>query len=301
MPDPNPRRKSPPEKVLKFFRLLFSRSSRDRFVLIYRMQQVPVIGALLKSYLKLRAKITQRSPEDYVRMQKRTYQNLAGLSDFKPGEMRMDSVVGSWKQHDEWQDYEDYLMRYVPKDESYVALDYGCGPGRNIRRWSSIFKRIDGVDISERNLENARVFIQDRVPRYKTPDLFLTDGMDCGEAPKGLYDFVFSTICLQHICVHTVRYSIFKSLFACLKPGGRLSAQMGFGVPSPNSVGYHEDFVHAIDTNRGCDVAIASPDALRGDLEKIGFTNFEFWLRPVGPGDLHPQWIFFTAVRPSAS
>ena len=295
------RRKSPPEKVLQFFKLLFSRSPRDRFVLICRMQQVPVIGTLMKLYLKLRARLAQRTPEDYVQMQKREYESLAGLADFKPGDMSIDSVVGSWKQHDEWQDYEDYLMRYVPKDEFWVALDYGCGPGRNIRRWSSIFKRIDGVDISARNLENARIFIQDRVPPHKTPNLFLTNGMDCGDAPKGAYDFVFSTICLQHICVHSVRCSIFKSLFECLKPGGRLSAQMGFGVPSPNSVGYYADYVQAVGTNRFCDVAIASPDELKGDLEKIGFSNFEFWLRPVGPGDLHPQWIFFTATKLSVS
>jgi hypothetical protein len=59
--------------------------------------------------------------------------------------------------------------------------------------------------------------------------------------------------------------------------------------------------VQAVGTNRACDVAIASSDEVRGDLEKIGFTNFESWVRPVGPGDLHPQWIFFTAIKPPGS
>ena len=255
---------------------------------------------LTQVFRKLKARVTQSTPSDYVQMQKREYETLAGLGECKPGSITVDAVVGSWQQHDEWKDYEDYLMRYVPKNESWVALDYGCGPGRNIRRWSPIFQRIDGVDISQRNLENARVFIGDRVPVHKTPNLFVTDGMDCGNAPAASYDFVFSTICLQHICVHTVRQAIFKSLFACLRPAGRLSAQMGFGAPSPNTVGYLEDYVQATGTNRMCDVAIASPDQLKTDLEKIGFINFEFWIRPVGPGDMHPNWIFFTATKPPA-
>lgn len=296
--EPNRRRKSPPEKVLRFFELLLSKSPRDRFVLINRMQQVPLIGALMKFFFRQRARFVQRTPEDYVQMQKREYEVFAALGEVTSGDMSVDAVVGTWRQHDEWPDYDDYLMRYVPKDESWTALEYGCGPGRNIRRWSEIFRRVDGVDISPRNLENARTFIHDQVPPHKAPNLFPTNGMDCGDAPKGAYDFAFSTICLQHICVHSVRYAIFVSLFECLKPGGRLSVQMGFGVPSPHSVGYYDDFVQAVGTNRACDAAITSPDQVRGDLENIGFTNFESWVRPVGPGDLHPQWIFFTATKP---
>jgi SAM-dependent methyltransferase len=230
-------------------------------------------------------------------MQKRFYERNAAADIVSPGFIEGDHVVGSWAEHDEWADYEDYLMRYVPADASWVALDFGCGPGRNLRRWSSRFRRIDGVDISAKNLENAKTFIRDKVPPEKQPNLFLTGGQNCGDAPKNTYDFVFSTICLQHICVHSVRYSILRSLFDCLKPGGRLSVQMGYGIPSPHSRGYYEDFVAAPGTNRDSDVAIASPDEPKGDLEKIGFVNFEHWIRPVGPGDLHPAWIFFTAVK----
>ncbi len=103
----------------------------------------------------------------------------------------------------------------------------------------------------------------------------------------------------QHICVHSIRVSIMRSMYDCLKPGGRLSLQMGYGVPSPQTVDYYADNVGAETTNRGCDTAVAQPEQPRADLDEIGFTNFEYWLRPTGPGDLHPQWIFFTAVKPS--
>jgi hypothetical protein len=101
--------------------------------------------------------------------------------------------------------------------------------------------------------------------------------------------------------VHAVRLSIFQSLYRCLKEGGRLSVQMGFGVPSPKTVGYFDDAVDAIGTNRTLDTAIATPDEPRSDLEKIGFVDFEYWIRPVGPGDIHPNWIFFTAVKPKTA
>ena len=285
------------KKISTAIQRALSDDMQDKIHLRESFERVPVLGSLIKSFTRIRAKLIQRTPEAYVRMQKRTYELYAAADRVTEGRIDRDWVVGTWSKHDEWQDYEDYLMRYVPRDESWVALDYGCGPGRNLRRWSSLFKRIDGVDISANNLKNARAFLKG-LPADKTPNLFVTEGMNCGDAPKSAYDFVFSTICIQHICVHRVRFSIFSSLYECLKPGGRISIQMGYGVPSPNSVPYFENYVESTQTNRGCDTAISSPDEPREDLEKIGFTNFEFWIRPVGPGDLHPNWIFFTAIKP---
>lgn len=260
-----------------------------------RLEQMPVIGRLVRHLYRLCVK---RTVEDYVGMQRRIYESAAAADCISEGHIEGDHVVGTWNKHDEWSDYGEYLMRHVPPDGSWLAIDYGCGPGRNLRRWSSLFKRIDGVDISAKNLENARVFLKG-LPKDKAPNLFVTDGLDCGAAPKSTYDFAFSTICMQHICVHRIRYSILSSLFACLKPGGRISIQMGYGVPSPSTVSYFEDYVTAVGTNRESDVAISSPDEPRADLEKIGFVNFEFWIRPVGPGDFHPNWIFFTAIKPN--
>lgn len=285
-------------KVMRFIQLAKSADAHDRFYLRQRLASMRIIGPILQFSKKVVARTTQRSASDYTRMQKQTYELYAGASSVVPGDIKVDLVVGSWKQHDEWKDYENYLMKYVPGNASWIALEYGCGPGRNIRRWSSSFSRIDGVDISEKNLADAGVFLKGQIPAEKFPRLFVTQGMDCGHAPKAFYDFAFSTICLQHICVHEVRFSILKSLFECLKPGGRISIQMGFGVPSPQTVGYFENFVEATETNRGCDVAINSPKELEDDFQKIGFVQFENWIRPVGPGDLHPNWIFATALKP---
>jgi SAM-dependent methyltransferase len=285
-----------PTRAAKFIRLLRSRDAADRIYLRERILRIPVIGSVIGASRKLAATLRQRSPEAYVKMQKRFYDLYA--DKVSPGIVQGDWVIGSWRAHDEWADYDEFLMKYVPRNETWVAIDYGCGPGRNLRRWSPIFARIDGVDISQKNLDNARVFLQGLLPAAKKPNLYLTDGMDCGAAPRDSYDFAFSTVCIQHICAYDVRFSIFKSLFACLKPGGRLSIQMGFGVPSPQTVPYRENYFAALGTNRAADVAISSPKEIEEDLTRIGFVSFESWIRPVGPGDIHPNWIFFTAVKP---
>lgn len=285
-------------RLLNFFRLLFSHDARDKIRLQRRLQEQPILRSLIPICISIKARLFQRNAQDYVEMQRRNYELYSAADHISPGVIDGDYVVGSWEAHDRWPDYNDYLMKYVPRDGSWVAIDYGCGPGRNLRRWSSIFARIDGVDISQNNLNNARIFLERDIPAAKKPNLFLTGGMDCGGAPKNYYDFAFSTICLQHICVHQVRFSILKSLFDCLKPGGRISLQMGYGVPSPYTFPYSANHYQAADTNRLADVAISSPDELRQDLEKIGFAKFEYWIRPVGPGDIHPNWIFFTAVKP---
>ena len=244
------------------------------------------------------AKRLSRSPEEYYSaLQRGVYEGAALAGPATAGDLgTRDHVVGSWRAHNEWTDYADYLMRYVPDEPQWIALDFGCGPGRNLLRWSARFSRIDGADIAAANLENARRYLAD-IPAEKAPNLYLTSGSDLGAAPTATYDFVFSTIAMQHICMHSIRYAILKDIHRVLKPGGRLSIQMGYGSPSPDTVPWAADFADATGTNRACDVEISSPDQPAADLAMLGFQAFEYWLRPVGPGDSHPQWIYFTAVK----
>ena len=287
-------------KLRKFVHLVASDEAQDRIRLDRRLGELPGVRTLWSFWKQTRARLTQRSAGDYVRMQKQTFNLFASADQVTSGDIGGDFVAGSWREHDAWADYETYLMKYVPREPVWVALEYGCGPGRNLRRWSTRFARIDGVDIAAKNLENARAFLQGQIDPAKMPNLYLTEGMNCGDAPQAAYDFAFSTICLQHICVHEVRLAILRSLFECLKPGGRLSAQMGFGSPSPATVPYHENHYAATSTNRDCDTEVADAGQISADLAGIGYVEFEHWIRPPGPGDCHPNWIFFTATKPRA-
>jgi ubiquinone/menaquinone biosynthesis C-methylase UbiE len=208
-----------------------------------------------------------------------------------------DKVVGSFDEHNAWQDYDNYLFKNIDNTVDKIALDFGSGPGRNIVKFANRFKRIDGVDIAAGNLENILTWCKYNNVSF-TPKTYTTNGVDLYNISDSCYDIVFSTICMQHICVHTIRYNLMSEMFRVLSTGGSVCIQMGFGPKHPQSIDYHIDYYDAIGTNGYSDVKITDVDQIKTDLEKIGFVDFEYDLRPVGPGDRHSQWIFFRAKKP---
>ncbi len=230
----------------------------------------------------------------YAFFQKKMYENMASKSDYTPGKVKEYVVGAGYDDHNTWKDYDEYLMKYAGDYKDKLALDFATGPGRNIIKYHNRFKRVDGVDISETNIKNARANLDSR--DIKT-ELYTNNGMDLSAIPSGMYHFVFSTIALQHICSYNIRRRLLTEFYRVLASGGRLSIQMGYGPGKKGSVGYHENAYWALLTNGGRDTRVESPDEVQKDLESIGFKNFEYWIRPPGPGETHPNWIFFTAVK----
>ena len=229
------------------------------------------------------------SSNKYTQMQLNLYNGLAS----EWSESNRDPVVGSFDGHNNWYDYENLFTRLQNQNE-LIGLDFACGPGRNIVKYNGRFKRLDGVDISPVNIGKAQSYTSNR--GIETV-LYTSIGTDINVVPTDTYDFVMSTIALQHICVYDIRYSIMKDIHRVLKNGGIFTAQMGFGSPSPQTVGYYENYYDAQSSNRACDVCIESPEQLEKDLTEIGFTDFQFVIGPVGPGDIHPNWIYFSCVK----
>lgn len=227
----------------------------------------------------------------YTKMQQSQYDNEAVHWNIT----NKDAVVGSFDKHNLWQDYDNFLFKGIETTDK-TALDFGCGPGRNIVKFANRFSQIDGADISDVNLEKARVWFAEN-KLEKVPVLFKNNGIDLGGISSNIYDVVFSTICLQHICVHDIRFSLMKEFHRVLKNDGVICIQMGLGTGHPRTVGYYDNYYDAQHTNSGYDTRVDSPDELRDDLKKIGFTNFEYDIRPVGPGDAHENWIFFRAIK----
>lgn len=229
------------------------------------------------------------SDNKYTKMQQKHYDNAAS----KWSEEDKDHVVGSFDAHNNWSDYE-LLFDRIENQETKIGLDFGCGPGRNLVKYGKRFARLDGVDISENNIKNALSYTS---KNNLYPNLYVCDGVNLEEINSNEYDFVMSTIALQHICVYDIRYSIFKEIFRVLKDGGIFTAQMGYGSPSIQTVGYYENFLDATGTNRDCDVCVADAFQIQNDLIKIGFKDFNYKITRVGPGDCHPNWIFFSAKK----
>lgn len=238
-----------------------------------------------------------RLPEEkrYSFFQKYYYNKLARGSHYQQA-IKKEKVVGTYEEHNRWKDHDTYIFEFV--DDSFkqkMGLDFGCGPGRNIIQYHKKFNRLDGVDISEGLIKKARENLA--YDHVATPHLYVNNGHDLEPIENESYDFIMSTITMQHICVYAIRFNLLKEFYRVLKPGGHIAIQMGYGKESPKSVDYYANSYGALTTNRGCDTRIESPDQLKKDLAKIGFINFTHNIRPTGPGDFHPSWIYFKAFK----
>lgn len=225
-----------------------------------------------------------KTKEDYLNMQKGHYESEASrwsVVDKNP-------VVGSYHQHNQFEDYDKYLFPKIDTSDM-IALEYGCGPGRNLIRFYKQFKRIDGVDIGATNINNALINISDA--ELEVPNLYVNTGADI-PTENEVYDIVFSVICLQHICVHEIRYKIMEEVFRVLKTGGYFCFQMGYGNPKHDSVDYFANNYESTTTNGGNDVNVSDHNFLKTDLEKIGFKDFKHVIDRTGPGDGHGNWIW---------
>ncbi len=242
------------------------------------------------------------SEQNYLEMQKRHYDETANKWSLQ----NKNPVVGSYHEHNNWSDYDTYLFKNCGTKE-LVALDYGTGPGRNIIKFNDRFARIYGVDIGQVNIDKASINLKDA--GITNSNLYVCDGKSI-PVERESYDVVFSVICLQHICCHSIRYQIFKDVYRVLAIGGKFCFQMGYGGRADESrvykfipkeklkvAGYFDNITTATGTNGMYDVSIMDEKNLEKDLLEIGFKDFLFDIRPTGPGDSHKNWIFVQVTK----
>ena len=225
----------------------------------------------------------------YTVMQKKYYDN-EGIT----GNMNKENHMN----HNSNPDYWNILVKDTESQEyiNKIGLDFACGCGRNILNLYNRFKRIDGVDISPELIkeckQNFEKFEVDR-EKYK---LFACNGISLDIIQDNTYDFIMSTIALQHICVHDIRFNYFKEFFRVMKSGGVLSFQMGFGTQHSNTRDYYDNYYDATGTNSQCDVRVTDPKYIVTELELLGFSNITYIIRPAWD-DLHGEWIFVRAEK----
>lgn len=228
--------------------------------------------------------------QDYTLMQKTYYEN-------ETPRMSIENHVF----HNDNDDYWNVLLKPLKEGDwsDKITLDFGCGCGRNVQNVLKNFnvKEAHGCDISSNNVAYCERTTPE-VTGGKTNFKFITvDGQSLNPIESNTYDFIMSTIVLQHICVYSIRRKILEDMFRCLKPGGTISIQMGFGGGHPNTAAYYEDATHAESTNSGFDVRVDSHEQIEQDLTEIGFTDFEFEICKQWT-DSHQNWIYFKARKP---
>jgi SAM-dependent methyltransferase len=206
------------------------------------------------------------------------------------------------EEHNSNQDYWDILLGDLKNTINWnnkIGLDFACGKGRNVTNMLSLcdWNRVDGVDISSGNIEyNIRTYAG------QNSNWYCNNGVNVADLNDNEYDFIMSTIALQHIPVYEIRKSLITDLLRVLKPGGVFSFQMGYGNDLHSPVGsisrYHENSYDARGTNSVHDVRVFSEEEVTQDLEKIGYVNVTTQVRNSHSDIVHPQWIFVKAYKP---
>ena len=222
----------------------------------------------------------------YNAMQKRVYS--AGTNDHL--------------NHNKNKFYWTFFIKNNIKGE--IALDFACGKGRNIENLlkQGNFKSVHGIDISESNINYCKSrFLNKNVVAH------LINGLDFQDLDSNIFDYVMSTIALQHIPVHKIRHTLFQEIYRVMKVGGVFRFQMGYGPkPKPyllqlfNKVkqsSYYKNATNAKGTNSLHDVRIHDYKNLKKDLLKIGFNNFSKFITESFDDNQHPNWIWIEVTK----
>jgi len=218
------------------------------------------------------------------------FQNLLEREAARWSLENREPVVGWYDAHNADKN-EELLFRGTPIMQNKLALEYGCGPGRNMIKFKNYFARIDGADRSPGIL--SKVPLNLGSAGIPVPNLYLTDGHSLPMVADDTYDVVFSVICMQHISCREWRLDLYKEFLRILKPGGFFCFQMGFGPGHTHSV----DYFHGFDASDNPDVRVENVADLKKDIEDNGFVGFDhIFTEPCH--DLHPQWIWVRCQKP---
>ena len=121
----------------------------------------------------------------------------------------------------------DALGRPLPRDR---ALDFGCGVGRLTRALGARFETAIGTDISEAMVEQARL-LNEALPHC---EFRVNAAPDLGQFETDSFDFVYSSIVLQHLPSVTDIERYVTEFLRVVRPEGLVV----FGIPSHVSFPY---------------------------------------------------------------
>lgn len=104
------------------------------------------------------------------------------------------------------------LLDAIVAPAPYTLLDFGCGPGRDLKTFTALGHRAIGLDGSERFVEMARAF--------SGCDVWLQNFIAL-DLPDAMFDGIFANASLFHV-PRELLPNVLGELYAALKPGGVL-------------------------------------------------------------------------------
>ena len=168
------------------------------------------------------------------------------------------------------------LLRHIEGAAPFTILDLGCGPGRDLKAFSTMGHTSIGLEGAERLAAMAREHSGCEVWQQ---DLLALD------LPAARFDGVFANAVLFHVPSQELP-RVLRELHATLKPGGVLFSSNPRGE---NQEGW----------NRGRYGAYHDLEAWRRYMTGAGFVELEHYYRPPGlPRDRQP-WLASVWRSPS--
>lgn len=182
-------------------------------------------------------------------------------------EHRTEEFRAGTRDHDVTQNI-TALLRHIEGEPPFVILDFGCGPGRDLKALSTLGHRTIGLDGAAGFAAMARA---DTGCEVWQQDFLALD------LPAALFDGIFANASLFHVPAQELP-RVLGQLRAALKPGGVLF--------SSNPRGENEEGWHGERYGAYHDLA-----AWRRYLSGAGFAELEHYYRPTGLPREQQPWL----------
>ncbi|MFN0315507.1 MAG: class I SAM-dependent methyltransferase [Burkholderiales bacterium] len=207
-----------------------------------------------------------------------TSQDLARIAEvtLQSYEERASDFWEGTKNHDVSQNV-SALLAHITAPPPFVILDFGCGPGRDLKTFTALGHAATGLEGVLAFAEKARAYSQCEVWRQDFLKLDL---------PAGRFDGIFANASLFHVPSAELP-RVLLDLHATLKPGGVLF--------SSNPRGRNEE-----GWSRGRYGVYHDLESWRRYMTGAGFTELEHYYRPPGLPHEQQPWLASVWRKPDA-
>ncbi len=186
------------------------------------------------------------------------------LADY---EQRAEDFWAGTREHDVSQNIEA-LLAAIEGEPPLVILDFGCGPGRDLKTFAERGHQAIGLEGSARFAEMARQYSGCPVWRQD----FL--GLDL---PETTFDGIYANASLFHVPTQELP-RVLSELAAALKPRGVLFCSNPRGSDEEGWSGARYGAFHSLDT-------------WRGFMTAAGFAEVDHYYRPAGLPREQQPWL----------
>jgi SAM-dependent methyltransferase len=190
-------------------------------------------------------------------------------------ERNADSFWAGTRDHDVTQNIAA-LIESIEAEPPFTILDFGCGPGRDLKAFAALGHAAIGVDGAARFVAMAR--------EHSGCEVWQQDFLAL-ELPERRFDGVFANAALFHVPGQELP-RVLRELFACLKPGGVLFSSNPRGANLEGWSGGRYGTYH--------DLA-----AWRAYVSAAGFAELSHYYRPEGVPLAERPWLASLWRRPA--